>query len=268
MNSLAWTVITGETRYVAKLVPHSERSSFEAGLAAAEHLQAQGFDSGCPIRSIGGQLTVDIGDRSLALLRFVPGRALAPDDGIDQQWWGDRLGAVHLALAGFTHPGLTAWHWIRPDAAHLGLQDWIRPSVLDAVKALEKLQVTDRLTFGALHGDPYHGAFLLDRETGRIGVIDWGAVVFGPLVYDLASAVMYAGGIESAEGLLDAYASTGAVPPAEIDSALPILLRFRWAVQADYFAARVVSDPSEENLAGLDNARAALSSGGEPASRG
>jgi homoserine kinase type II len=234
------------------------RSAFEAGLAAAEHLQAQGIDSGCPIRSIDGQLSVNLGQRCLAVLRHVPGRELDHRDGIDQQWWGDRLGAAHLALAGFTHPGMTPWHWIRPDAAHLGLQAWIRPSVLDAVRALEKLQVTDRLTFGTLHGDPYYGAFLLDRETGRIGIIDWGSVVFGPLVYDLASAVMYAGGIETAEGLLDSYSATGAVPPAEIEAALPVLLRFRWAVQADYFAARVVGDPSEENLAGLDHARSAL----------
>lgn len=258
MNSLAWMVITGADRYVAKSVHYIERLGFEAGLAAAEHLQAQGFDSGCPIRSIDGQLTLHIAGRSLALLRFVPGRELDRRDGTDQRWWGDRLGAAHLALAGFTHPGLPAWHWVRPDAAHLGLREWIRPSVLDAVRALDKLQVTDRLTFGTLHGDPYYGAFRLDRETGRIGVIDWGAVVSGPLIYDLASAVMYAGGIERADGLLDAYAATGAVPRAEIESALPVLLRFRWAVQADYFAARVARDPSEENLAGLDDARVAL----------
>ena len=172
MNSLAWMVITGEKRYVAKSVPYYQRSSFDAGLAAAEHLQAQGFDSGCPIRSIDGRLSVHIGDRVLGLLSFLPGRELDPRDDIDQQWWGDRLGAAHLALAGFTHPGLPAWHWIRPDAAHLGLQGWIRPSVLDA--------------------------------------------------------------------------------------ALPVLLRFRWAVQADYFAARVVGDPSADNLAGLDHARERL----------
>ena len=45
---------------------------------------------------------------------------------------------------------------------------------------------------------------------------------------------------------------------SEIDSALPILLRFRWSVQADYFADRVSRDPSEENLAGLEHARVAL----------
>jgi len=38
MNSLAWTVIAGEKRYVAKPVPRAERSAFEAALAAAAHL--------------------------------------------------------------------------------------------------------------------------------------------------------------------------------------------------------------------------------------
>lgn len=256
--SLAWTVIAGGQRFVAKSVAQSLCAQFEAGLVAAERLQAQGIDSGCPVRTIDGQLAVRADGRSLAVLSFVNGRPLDRDNGIDQQWWGDRLGAAHHALAGFTHPGMPAWHWVRPEAAHLALEPWLRPTIGGAVRALEKLQVTDRLTFGALHGDPYYEAFLLDEATGRIGIIDWGSAVFGPLVYDLASAVMYAGGIERAGGLIEGYAATGAVPQAEIDAALPTLLRFRWAVQADFFAARAVCDPTEENLAGLDDARAAL----------
>jgi homoserine kinase type II len=234
------------------------RGQFEAGLSAAEHLHQWDLDAGRPVRSIDGRLSCAVEGQILGLMNFVDGRPLDGADPVDQQWWGDRLGRAHYALTGFTHPGLPAWHWVRPEAAHLGIASWLRPAVTRAVHALEKLQVTDRLTFGTLHGDPYHGAFLLDQATGRIGIIDWGSSVSGPLVYDLASAVMYAGGVERAQGLVEAYAAIGVVPMAEIDAALPTLLNFRWAVQADFFAARVMRQNNEENRKGLQDARDAL----------
>lgn len=115
-----------------------------------------------------------------------------------------------------------------------------------------------------MHGDPVYDAFRLDPATGRIGVIDWGSAGLGPLLYDVATATMYAGGPEQAGEFLDAYASAGVVPFAEIESALGTLLRFRWAVQADYFAARIAADDRTGltdpagNLAGLNDARIAL----------
>ena len=49
--------------------------------------------------------------------------------------------------------------------------------------------------------------------------------------------------------------------PAEVERALPVLLRFRWAVQADYFARRIaehdltgITGPAD-NEKGLDDAR-------------
>ncbi|MDI1466347.1 phosphotransferase [Catellatospora sp. KI3] len=264
MTSTTVSVTACGATYVAKAVRPGQKAQFEAGLAAAEHLSRRGVDSGAPLRTADGALTVPVGDHVVALLRHVSGRELDAADPLDQQWWGDRLGAVHLALRDFRHPGLPAWHWVRPDAPHLGVEDWIRPAVTAAVNALTKLQVTDRLTYGALHGDPYHGAFLLDPATGRIGVIDWGSAVAGPLMYDVASAVMYAGGPDRAGELLAGYAATGVVPRAEIEASLDVLLRFRWAVQADYFAARLTTGDltgiagQDDNRKGLHDARTAL----------
>jgi homoserine kinase type II len=234
------------------------RGQFEAGLSAAEHLHQRNLDAGRPVRAIDGQLSCPIEGQVLGLMNFVDGRPLDHADPVDQQWWGDRLGRAHQALAGFGHPGLPAWHWVRPEAGHLGIAAWLRPAVTRAVNALEKLQVTDRLTFGTLHGDPHYGAFLLDPSTGRVGIIDWGSAVCGPMVYDVASAVMYAGGIDRAKGLVEAYAATGVVPMAEIEAALPTLLNFRWAVQADFFAERVMRENNDENRQGLQDARVAL----------
>jgi Ser/Thr protein kinase RdoA (MazF antagonist) len=264
MTSLTWSVAVQDRRYVAKLVPAAHRPGFEAGLLLAERLAAAGIDAGCPVRTATGALSVPAGDGVLALLDFVPGRPLDAADPVDQQWWGERLGAVHRHLVNVRLPGLTAWHWVRPEAAHLDLEPWLRPMVTRAVRALDRLQGMDRLTFGALHGDPSPEAFLLDRETGRVGVIDWGGACCGPFAFDIASAVMYAGGPHRAADLLEAYAAAAPVSMAELEAALPVLLRFRWAVQADYFAARVIAGDQTgiadlaENLKGLHDARDAL----------
>jgi homoserine kinase type II len=264
MNSAAWLVTLATGRYVAKLVCAARRAQFEAGLLAAAYLEARGVTAGAPVRTVDGALTVPVGTGVMALLRYVPGRPLVRDDPLDQQWWGDVLGSAHRALDGFTDPGLVRWHWVRPEAAHLGVEAWVRPAVADAVAALNKLCVTDVLAYGVLHGDPAPEACRIDVATGRTGLLDWGSVATGPLVYDVASAVMYAGGPDRAADLLDGYVAAGPVLRDEVEAALPTMLRFRWAVQADYFAQRLAADDRtgiagpEENLAGLHDARDAL----------
>ncbi len=69
----------------------------------------------------------------------------------------------------------------------------------------------------------------------------------GPLLYDLASAVMYVGGLDHAGHLIDAYLETGALGRAEIELGLATFLRFRGAIQADYFARRL----STNDLTGI-----------------
>jgi homoserine kinase type II len=261
MNASFWQVDLGDRHCVAKAVPAAVRRQFEAGLASAEWLTAAGIAAGAPLRAGNGALTVPLDGSVLALLCDVPGRSLVHDDPLDQQWWGDALGRAHRALSGFSHSGVVRFHWVRPDAAHLGIEGWIRPAVGAAVEALAKLSVTDQLSYGVLHGDPSPQAFRFDLATGRTGLVDWGAAGAGPLVYDIASAVMYAGGTAQAGDLVDGYIAAGAVPHDEVEVALPTLLRFRYAVQADYYARRVwageqtgVSDPRAD-LVGLHRAR-------------
>ncbi len=118
------------------------------------------------------------------------------------------------------------------------------------------------LTWGPLHGDPAADAFLYDAVTGTCGLIDWGAYSIGPRVFDLASAVMYAGGVERARALVGAYLDEGALSAAEVERTLDAMLGWRWASQAWYFAWRVaegnltgIADPSE-NEKGLADAKA------------
>jgi Ser/Thr protein kinase RdoA (MazF antagonist) len=219
------------------------------------------------VRAADGALSVVVGEVVVALVHHVPGRPLDPDDPLDQQWWGDALGAAHRALTGFSHPALARFHWVRPDAAHLDVEDWLRPAVTAAVDAVAKLSVTDQLSYGVLHGDPAPELFRIDVATGRTGLVDWGAAATGPLVYDVASAVMHIGGPGWAAELIDGYVSAGPVPREEIDAALPTMLQFRYAVQADHFAKRIWAEGSPqfadwaENWAGLHHARELLAGG-------
>ncbi len=256
--SHAWEVEAGDERYVVRLVP-SARGTVEAGLAAADHLRGRGIAAGEPVRTLTGGLTAETPDGSLVVLRRTPGRPLIGGDPVDQQWWGDRLGAVHRALQHFHHPGLRPWHLLDPDAAHLGVEPWLRDAVADAVTATTRLTVTDRLTYGVLHGDPAPADFVVDPQTGRAGLLDCPAGGTGPLVYDVAAAVVYAGGTAASAELLDGYLAAGPVQRDELDAALPVLVRFRWAVAADRSAWCLSrgGDPGDVLL----RAREALESG-------
>ncbi|MEV6630739.1 phosphotransferase [Actinoplanes sp. NPDC051470] len=262
--SCAWEVLAGDERYVCRLVDDYAARPVEAGLAAAEHLRDWGIAVGAPVRTLAGALTATTSTGVLSVSHRVPGRSLAGCDPVDQQWWGDRLGAMHRVLQRFHHPGLRAWQLIDLDAPHLGVEPWLRPAVTDAVNAAVRLTVTDRLTYGVLHGDPAPAGFVVDPDTGRAGLFTCGASGTGPLAYDVAAAVVYAGGPPAAAEFLDGYLAAGPVHRDEVEAALPVLIRFRWAVQADWSARQLAGGgacPAEARQA-LATAREALESPG------
>jgi homoserine kinase type II len=193
----------------------------------------------------------------LALLSWVGG---SPLDVADQRLIGSTLARVHAILAGASIDGVAHFHWVDPGADHLSLRPWIRPAVAAAVAALDQLTPAS-LSRGLLHTDPAPDAFRWDATSGACGLIDWSTAMHGPLLYDLASAVMYVGGPDQAAVLVDAYLEAGVIAPAEVERALATMLRFRWAVQADYFARRIVTGDltgiagPAENEKGLEDAR-------------
>ncbi|GAA4976660.1 hypothetical protein GCM10025331_84610 [Actinoplanes utahensis] len=234
LMSRGWEFTTGGEPHLLLLAETASRQPLEAGLAAALHLRGTRIAAGEPVRTLGGALTVATPDGAAAVLRRIPGRRLSGRDPIDQQWWGERLGVVHQALRDFRHPGLRPWRLPAPATAHPAAAPWLRAAVV----ATTRLTVTDQLTYGVLHGDPEPGAFVLDPATGRTGLLHCGASGTGPLVYDVAAAVAYAGGPERCAELLDGYRATGPVGADELDAALPVLLRLRWAMLADSAARR------------------------------
>ena len=259
--SRAWDVDAGPARYLCRQADLGDRAALEAALAAAEQLSDQRDDRievGGPVRTLAGGLTAVTPAGVLAVSSRVPGRPLAAGDPVDQQFWGDRLGVLHRALHTVRHPGLRPCTVLDPYAPHLTAEPWLRPAVTGAISATTRLTVTDRLTYGVLHGDPAAADFVVDPASGRAGVLDCGISGTGPLAYDVAAAVAYAGGPEHAAELLDGYRAAGPVPADELHAALPVLLRFRWAVQADRAARRLTTDCAPEAADALRRARAAL----------
>jgi homoserine kinase type II len=236
-----------DCRFVVKWAPAAARRRFEAGLCAAEHVDGSGVGAGRPVRAADGALTTRAGDGVLALLRMVPGRPLRADDPLDQAWWGGALGAAHRCLRRFVHPDLAKFSVAAAPATgsgaapHLAMEPWLGPAVAETAAVVRRIMVTDQLTYGVRHGSPAAGRFRLDSATGRVGLISWSDAGTGPLVYDLAHAVLCAGGTGT-DALVEAYVRAGPVPADECAAVLPAMLALRAAVQAADVAAKIHAD--------------------------
>ncbi|GAA2124109.1 phosphotransferase enzyme family protein [Glycomyces algeriensis] len=263
MNSGTWFVTAGPRRWVAKAVDPDTLFDYAGGLAAAAVLDRPDLPTGAPERSRGGRLAVAADDVMLALLAWVPGDGIATDGPAEQRIIGTTLARAHAALHDADIPTADRFHWVDPAAGHLDVRDWVRPAVAAALTALDDLDPAT-LTWGPLHTDPAPEAFRLDPDTGICGLIDWSTAMRGPYLYDLASAVMYVGGSGNAGPLVEAYLAQGVLTRAETERGLLTLLRFRWAVQADYFARRIAAHDltgiadHAENEKGLDDAHRGL----------
>jgi Ser/Thr protein kinase RdoA (MazF antagonist) len=248
MNSAAWLASTGEWRVVVKAVG-SDDSGFGPGLDLAARLDDAGVRTGRPRVSKHGRFVERVEGRQVAVLEYVDGVELGP---ADQAAIGDLLGRVHSAAA--VEPGATAdWlGFLLPFEESLDLEPWIRPAVEAAVNDAVSL---GRLSWAWLHGDPAAEAFRRQAD-GEVALIDWGGAMRGPILYDVASAVMYNG-----DPVVPAYLRRRPDLTGELERGLPTFLRVRYAVQAGYFAWRItnniltgISDPAE-NLKGLTDAR-------------
>lgn len=244
MNSSTWLVESAGERYALKVA----KASDEPGLRAAAWLQERGVRTGAPIR-----MAVRDG-RVVALLRFVEGQPLS---GKDVESVGATLGRVHGLLRDAPVPeGMDRWPWPWLDASVIA-EPALRSAAASAIGVAEGLAPS--LTHGILHGDPAPEAFL-DAD-GDIGLIDWGASVHGPLLYDVASAWMYT---RQDPRLIEAYAQSGPLSRDELAHTSEFLA-FRWAVQAWYFSTRLASndltglESQADNERGLADARIGLS---------
>ena len=267
MNSRVWVVErrTGE-RLIAKAVPQGDRLA--SGLEVAQRVQAAGINTGAPRRAANDQLTVPVDGWDLALLEFVPGRPLDTARESDAKLCGTTLGELHHVLVELAVPADTdRWPWTWPGSSDQHLADIpeARAAVGAAVQAARETTARHRLTLGMLHADPDPGSFRAD-DAGTVGVIDWGQAVWGPLLYDVGSAVVLQrlGGQDAhVEDFLKSYEAAAPLRTDEL-RLVDVFVRLRWAVQAWWFAWRLAHDnrlglqTPAGNRAGLNAALQAL----------
>ena len=259
MNSRTWLVKHQGSTYVAKRVPTTAVADLVAGSQIAANLAEAGFVTGTPVPTTAGQPVLT--DHALALLEHVPGRSLDGDTDEEQRWIATTLAGVHSAGPPDIGPSTATFqaNWLSPELPGVDAHPWL-PRVIDAVRAQ-----TDPLvvTWSVLHTDPAPEAFIHDDSTGVTGLIDWAGAKRGPILYDIASAVMYLGGTQAAATFLDTYRGQNPLPADEM-RLLDVFRRFRWALQATYFAWRLAAHDltgvveQADNKQGLDNARRGL----------
>jgi len=265
LNSATWLVEEGENRFVAKAVPVAE--NLLAGLTVAEELSHHGFRSGPPVRAVNGSTLVEAAGVKVGLLRWEPGHPVDIRSPAQLEAVGRTLARAHqLARALARPPSLPRWPWPSlGDGPHLSLEPWIRPALAQARSEAELATTTAELAIGLVHGDPNRTEFLWTGDPDDVALIDWGACAEGPLLFDLASFHVLS---HTSEGQLavvvDAYMQSAGKGPSFEMAHLAVFIRLRWAIQASYFAWRLVNDVStggagrEFNKAGLARSRAVL----------
>ena len=254
MNSVTISGSLSSRAVVAKWVPAPGRDDLVRGAAVARTMSDHGIRAGRPLLTADGDLTAPVLDGELVVLEEVVGDPLGSGDA-DQWDWGTSLARVH-AVSLSTEDG-PFFPWLRENGADPAREDWVRRIVEDLLDEYEHL---GPLTWAQLHTDPEPEAFRRDAN-GDIGMIDWSGSIRGPVLYDLASAVMYAGGEAAAEQLIAGYQSTGLLPDSELQAHLRYFRQFRGAVQVVYFSKRLLEKDltgiadHDENSKGLRDAR-------------
>lgn len=259
MNSRTWLVGHGPSTYVVKHVPASQVAELVSGCEVASTLASAGLVTGQPVPTLEGRLAVD--ELGLALLHHVPGRELTGGTDEEQRWMGATLAGVHAAGGPAPGPGTSTFmgDWLSPRLPGVAMHSWLLHAIETVRDETDSLEVT----WSVVHTDPAPEAFVHDERTGVTGLIDWAGATRGPVLYDVASAVMYLGGSDEATAFLAAYRRHGPLGETEM-RLVDAFRRFRWAVQGAYFARRIakedlagVSD-RDENEVGLDRARRGL----------
>lgn len=259
MNSETWLVEHQGATYVAKHVPSGGVDALVAGSEVASTLAEAGVVTGRPVPTRDGHLVLP--GAALALLEHVPGRELVGESDEEQVWMADVLAGVHGAGGPAPGPPTSTFavDWLSTDAPGVADHPWL----VAAVEAVRAETDAFELTWSVLHTDPAPEAFVHDDATGVTGLIDWAGARRGPVLYDVASAVMYLGGREHAAAFLDAYRARGPLAEEELRH-LDAFRRLREAVQGVYFAGRLAADDltggveRADNQQGLDDARRRL----------
>ena len=262
MNSATALVDLPDQRTVLKWVRDTTAGALAAGCEVARRLARHGLITGEPLPTVAGDLIYPAEVGVVALLRFVDGVPLSPTSPRDQHDLAVTLAAVHAVEA-----TQQSGRFMSDQVAELvhDVEPWVRPTVAGVLDEYGQLP---ELTWGLLHADPAPEAFLRLPGTDQVALIDWSSTTRGPVLYDVASALMYLGGRRNAAAFWEAYVDHSSASSSELGGYLGALTRFRAAVQAAYFSWRIATvditgvRDHNENWRGLRDAELMLRANG------
>lgn len=233
-NSHTWLLARGDDHVVLKAVPAEQAVKFGSGLAAANICEQAGIPSGAPRPTRDGRSVAVDGPWSWALLNYVHGTRTDATDPDQLGTAGRTLGRIHTALK--DTPPLpetmvwTAMQWALAPMPFLEGLDWIQQALREAFDELPK-----DLSQGVIHCDPRLTEFRFDGET--VGLIDWGEVMYGPHISDLATTLSFMDEGTDHKAFLHGYTETA---PGTADEFvhLPTMLKARAALEGWIYARR------------------------------
>lgn len=267
-----WYVETPDRRLVAKAIYHGH-DAFGPGLRAAEVLAEHAILCSATVRTRTGALSVLVEGaygraEPLALLQYVPGSPLDWGDPMTPGVAGHFLGRIH-ALWQPAGERIRApdriFAYIAEDTPEVAAQPGLRALLQQALANVRDFEAVTPVTYGVIVGD--YMELLYDPATLRLGMIDTGAVSWGPLLFDVAlmcEEPPAAGGASDPQAqFLQAYLTSGLIQPGEL-AGLRQYAALHWAQIAKYFAWRLfhqitLGDPDPDaNVRSVLDTRTAL----------
>ncbi len=190
MTSEVWDLKAGDQRFVAKYA-YTKQAAFEGGLYAAELVEQHGITCGAPLRTKQGALSIMIKgaqgqSQPLAILRYVLGQRLDLAHPDAAALYGYLLGHTHSILLAEAGDWCTfdLYDFLLEEDPAVTAQPGLAPLIRQAIEAARSYETRRPITTGIIWADALE--IRLDRKTGRTGIIDWGAIERGPLLFDIA----------------------------------------------------------------------------------
>lgn len=245
-TSEVWRVETGNACFIAKYTDQSQEA-FDGGLRAATLAEQEGIRSGAPLLTKQGALSILVENmhgkhQPLALLRYVPGDPLQFSEPDAASLYGHLLGRTHrLLLNSFAGKDLFDLNeFLLQQADYVTAQPGLALLIHQVLEKTRAYEARHAVTFGVIWADRME--IVREKETGQVGIIDWGAIERGPLAFDVALSMfwLFPEGSLASHEFLQAYLAVAPISVQELQG-LPYYKALFWARQAKYFAYRIAA---------------------------
>lgn len=175
--------------------------------------------------------------RPLALLRYVPGKQLDLSNPGAAGLYGSLLGCTHSIL--LTEAGdwctFHLYDFLLEKDPAVTAQPGLAAVIHQALEAALAYEAHRPVTSGIIWADAME--IRLDSATGRVGIIDWGAIERGPLLFDIAlnESWYFPEGSQAYQEFLQAYLHEAPISADELEG-INYYKALLWARQARFFA--------------------------------